>query len=32
MQIASIPLGYNHPALKKLAEDPKMTVRRFFFY
>jgi len=26
MQIASIPLGYNHPALRKIAEDPKMIV------
>ena len=29
MQIASIPLGYNHPALKKVIEDPSNHVRPF---
>ncbi len=26
MQIASIPIGYNHPALRRVIEDPKNHV------
>ncbi len=26
MQIASLPLGYNHPAVRKVCSDPSMIV------
>ena len=26
MQIASLPLGYNHPAIRKACSDPSMIV------